>query len=578
MFNRPLERNDCCGGPMEEVERQAWSETEEIDLREYVRVLRRWLWLIALCSIIAAVSAYIISARFIQPVYKAEAILMVEPSARVFGSIRYQDVLAGERIARTYAEILESRPLLEKTLVKLGYLPDLPDDEVPFDVSVQAVRDTQLIKISVESEDPVLAAEAANALAQAFIEERAEDQTKRFGSLKSSIEEQLSEIDEEISRLEEQKNSTQDQEKARALEEQLVNLRDMRTRLLASLYEIQLAEAQNTELITQLEKADVPDKPVRPKKLLNTFIAGILGGMLAVMGAFLAEYLDTSIKEPEQIERLTGLPVLGSIFAFEANPDGTNLITLEHPRSHTAESFMVLRANLEFLSVDAPVRVLGVTSPGAGEGKSNIAANLALVMARGGRRVILVSADLRKPMLYKLMGLAQSPGLSEALVEKEILPEEYLQAFEVENLRVLTSGRLPPNPADLLASRRMGELINRFKNLCDVVIVDCPPLLAVADTVLLGRWMDGVLMVAEWGETDRSAFVEAVERARQGGLRVLGAVLNKVKPPARKYYYYYYYEDKGTGENKPWWKKPFKRRKRRRVKRARDLEQTPGVK
>ncbi|HDN80326.1 MAG TPA: hypothetical protein ENG33_07685, partial [Chloroflexi bacterium] len=290
---------------MEELEKKSWVE-EEIDIREYARVLQRWLWLIALCSIIAAVSAYIISACFIQPVYKAEAVLMVEPSAGVSSSIRYQDVLAGERIARTYAEILESRPLLEKTLIKLGYPPDLSDKELPFNVSVQAVRETQLIRISVESKDPQLAAKAANTLAETFIEERAQGQARRFGSLKTSIETQLANIDEEIAKLDKQRGKAQTQEDVKVIEQQLVNLRDMRTRLLTSLYDIQLAEAQHTELITQLEKADVPDKPVRPRKLMNALIAGVLGGMLAVMGAFATEYLDTTIKSPEQIEQIAG--------------------------------------------------------------------------------------------------------------------------------------------------------------------------------------------------------------------------------------------------------------------------------
>ena len=549
---------------MEELEKKSWVE-EEIDIREYARVLQRWLWLIALCSIIAAVSAYIISACFIQPVYKAEAVLMVEPSAGVSSSIRYQDVLAGERIARTYAEILESRPLLEKTLIKLGYPPDLSDKELPFNVSVQAVRETQLIRISVESKDPQLAAKAANTLAETFIEERAQGQARRFGSLKTSIETQLANIDEEIAKLDKQRGKAQTQEDVKVIEQQLVNLRDMRTRLLTSLYDIQLAEAQHTELITQLEKADVPDKPVRPRKLMNALIAGVLGGMLAVMGAFATEYLDTTIKSPEQIEQIAGLPVLGNIFEFEANPgSNSNLITLEQPRSHTTESFMVLRANLEFLNVDTPLQVLGITSPGVGEGKSNVAANLALVMARGGKRVILIDADLRKPMIHSLTGLAQSPGLSEALVEKEIPLEEYLQTIGIENLRILTSGRRPPNPADLLASRRMGELIAHFKSLCDMVIVDSPPLLAVADTIFLGKWLDGILVIAEWGRTDRSAFVESVERARQSGLRVLGAVLNKVKPPSRGYYYYYYYES--SDGKKPWWKRLFKKHKKRSVR------------
>lgn len=175
--------------------------------------------------------------------------------------------------------------------------------------------------------------------------------------------------------------------------------------------------------------------------------------------------------------------------------------------------------------------------------------------------MVLVDADLRKPKVHQFLELSQSPGLSEALIAKAPV-EKYLKPWG-KNLFILTSGRLPPNPADLLASQRMGELLMELRDLADIVIVDSPPILACADTVFLGKWVDGILMVAEWGKTDRSAFVEAVERARQGGLRVLGTVLNKVKPPSKGYYYYYYYYS-DSSEEKPWWKKLFRKRRRRR--------------
>ncbi|MCS7287076.1 MAG: polysaccharide biosynthesis tyrosine autokinase [Anaerolineae bacterium] len=549
---------------MEAIENKALAPEEEIDLRQYLRVLRRWLWLIALCTIIAAAAAYLVSVKVIKPVYRAQVSLMVEPRASSSGVLQYQDVLAGERIARTYAEILKSRPVLENVLIRLGFPPDIPENELPFKPSVQAVRDTQLIRVSVESLDPKLAADAANTLAQVFVEERAKSQAERFNTLKASLEAQLAKIEEDITRISEQRGKVQDPEDARNLDQQLISLRDMRTRLLASLYEIQLSEAQYTDLITIVERAEVPERPVRPRKLLNTVLAGILGGMLAIMVAFLLEYLDTSIKNPEQIEALTKLPVLGSIFEFESNPRGERetYIPMEHPRSHSAESFRVLRANLEFLSVDKPVGALCVTSPGPEEGKTSVALNLAIAMAQGGKKVALVDADLRRPKVHQILELTQSPGLSEALIARAPV-EKYLKPWG-KNLLVLTSGRLPPNPADILASQRMGELILELRDMADIVILDSPPILACADTVFLGKHADGLLMVAEWGRTDRSAFVEAVERARQGGLRVLGAVLNRVKLPSKGYYYYYYYSD--SSEKKPWWKKLFRKRRKRKVR------------
>ena len=546
------------------MEREEFA-AEEIDLRVYIQILQRWLWLIILCTIIAAISAYVVSAKLMHPIYRAETVLMVQPSGGSSGTIQYQDILLGERIAKTYAEIIKSKALLEKLLTKLGYPPEL--EKLPFSVSVQVVRDTQLIKIGVESEDPELAANAANSLAQIFIEDRAEKQAERFSNLRASIEAQIAQLEEEMRKIAERKNASYNQDLVRTLDQQLISLQDMRTRLLAQLYELRLTEARYADVITQVEKAEVPERPVKPRKLLNTVMAGILGAMVAIMAAFAAEYLDTTIKRPEQIEETVGLPVLGSIFEFEPNPDKDKnpSIAMEHPRSPAAESFRVLRSNLEFISVDNPVRVLGITSSSPEEGKTFVALNLALAIAQGGKRVILVDSDLRRPQVHKILGFPQSPGLSEALIDKA-----YLKGFGNKNFMVLTSGRSAPNPADLLASQQMGKLIAKLKEMADLVILDTPPILSCADAVSLGKWVDGFLIVAKWGKTDRSAFAQAVNLARQSGLKVLGAVLNKVKPQSRGYYYhYYYYYD--SSEKKPWWRRLFRRRKKRRVK-----KETPG--
>jgi capsular polysaccharide biosynthesis protein len=176
---------------------------EEIDLLTYLQILRKWLWLVIICAFIGATSAYIVSAKLMRPIYRAETILMVQPSGGSYGTLQYQDVLLGERISRTYDEIIKSKYFLERLLAKLGYPLDF--EKLPFNVSVIAVRDSQLIKIGIESEDPKLAAEAANILAQLFIEDQAQKQAERFGNLKSSIEAQIAHLEEDIRKILEQK-------------------------------------------------------------------------------------------------------------------------------------------------------------------------------------------------------------------------------------------------------------------------------------------------------------------------------------------------------------------------------------
>ena len=524
---------------------------EEIDLLTYLQILRKWLWLVIICAFIGATSAYIVSAKFMRPIYRAETILMVQPSGGSYGTLQYQDVLLGERISRTYAEIIKSKYLLERLPAKLGYPLDF--EKLPFNVSVIAVRDSQLIKIGIESEDPKLAAEAANILAQLFIEDQAQKQAERFGNLKSSIEAQIAHLEEDIRKILEQKNEIKDQDSLRILDQWLITLQDMRTRLLAQLYELGLTEVRYTDVINQIQKAEIPKDPIKPNKLLNTIIGGVLGIIVATVGAFAAEYLDTKIKEPDQIQKITGLPVLGNIFQFELdlNSHRNPYIAMDDRWSLTAESFRILRENLEFIQVDRPVRVLAITSPGPGEGKTFVALNLALAMAQSGKKVVLVDADLHFPKIHQVFGFPRTPGLSDALIDKVTL-----RKFDKGNLIILTSGRLVPNPTDLLGSQQMGKLVASLKEMADVVIVDTPPFLGGAAVLSLGKWVDGFLMVATWGKTDRSAFLEAVNLARQNGFKVLGAVLNKVKFQARGYYYYYYYSE----HKKPRWKKLFGRR------------------
>jgi non-specific protein-tyrosine kinase len=476
---------------------------------------------------------------------------MVQPSGGSYGTLQYQDVLLGERISRTYAEIIKSKYLLKRLLAKLGYPSDF--EKLPFNVSVIAVRDSQLIKIGIESEDPKLAAEAANILAQLFIEDQAQKQAERFGNLKSSIEAQIAHLEEDIRKILEQKNEIKDQDSLRILDQQLITLQDMRTRLLAQLYELGLTEVRYTDVINQIQKAEIPKDPIKPNKLLNTIIGGVLGIIVATVGAFAAEYLDTKIKEPDQIQKITGLPVLGNIFQFEPdlNSHRNPYIAIDDRWSLTAESFRILRENLEFIQVDRPVQVLAITSPGPGEGKTFVALNLALAMAQSGKKVALVDADLYFPKIHQVFGFPRTPGLSDALIDKVTL-----RKFDKGNLIILTSGRLVPNPTDLLGSQQMGKLVASLKEMADVVIVDTPPFLGGAAVLSLGKWVDGFLMVATWGKTDRSAFLEAVKLARQNGFKVLGAVLNKVTFQARGYYYYYYYSE----HKKPRWKKLFGRR------------------
>lgn len=213
--------------------------------------------------------------------------------------------------------------------------------------------------------------------------------------------------------------------------------------------------------------------------------------------------------------------------------EAIELITLKDPRSAAAEAYRTLRTNLTFFAaLDRPVETLIVTSAAPEEGKSEVLANLAVTMAQGERRTILVDADLRRPVLHDLFGVRNDRGLTTMILEEEALGEPPLLDVGVENLLLVPSGPLPPNPADVLGSTKMEQVIAVFKDRADVILFDAPPLIAVTDAVVLGTKVDGVLLVVAAGRTRREHAERAKELLNRVNVRIIGAVLNEARGAA----------------------------------------------
>ncbi len=200
-----------------------------------------------------------------------------------------------------------------------------------------------------------------------------------------------------------------------------------------------------------------------------------------------------------------------------------SLITLTDPRSPISEAYRTLRTNLSFSSLDEPIKTLVVTSPAPDEGKSTTVANLAVTMAQGGKRTILVDCDLRRPALHTLFDLSSEPGLTNLLLDEDGIPN--LQNTEVEDLRILTSGPLPPNPADLLGSQKLDRAIRLLSDQADIVMFDAPPVVAVTDATILGTKVDGVLLVISAGRTKREHAQRAKDMLEKANVRIVGAAL-----------------------------------------------------
>jgi non-specific protein-tyrosine kinase len=207
----------------------------------------------------------------------------------------------------------------------------------------------------------------------------------------------------------------------------------------------------------------------------------------------------------------------------------TELIAVSEPRSHISEAYRTLRTNLDFASLDQALKTLVVTSAGVSEGKSTTLANLAVVSAQTGRNVVLVDADLRRPTLHQLFGLDNETGLTTVMMDDAALSTPPLQASGIEGLSVLTSGPLPPNPAELMGSRRMEEAIAALAERADQVFFDTPPVVAVTDAAVLATKVDGVLLVVSAGQTRREVARTAVQRLEQINARLVGTVLTNAQ-------------------------------------------------
>jgi capsular exopolysaccharide synthesis family protein len=312
--------------------------------------------------------------------------------------------------------------------------------------------------------------------------------------------------------------------------------------LLSSLETVRLARLQNTPNIVQIEPASMPDEPIRPRPIMNTALAAVVGLMLAAGLAFLIEYLDDTLKTPDDVERALQVPVLGFIAEMQYKKKSAEEVYVSRqPRSPVSEAFRSLRTNLEFASVQKPIHSMLVTSPGPSEGKTTVAVNLAAIIALSGKRVALLDADLRRPCVHRLLGMPNRDGLSDLFRSQAPAHTVSRGKLEMPHLMVITSGSLPPNPAELLGSDRMTQILADLRKLVDVIVIDTPPSM-VADAQILAAKVDAVLMVIQPGTTHAETARAAFELFKRAGARVIGTVLNRI-PRNRDYYYggYKYY-------------------------------------
>jgi capsular exopolysaccharide synthesis family protein len=300
----------------------------------------------------------------------------------------------------------------------------------------------------------------------------------------------------------------------------------------------------------------VPSGFVRTDLMHKLLLALLFGGALGLGLAFLVEYFDTTVKTPEQIQKIIDLPYLGTIYHFSTEDKSPKKVLqmLEAPYSHIAESFRTLKTNLLFAaSIGDMKRAILITSSAPAEGKTFVTANLGVALAQSGKRVLVVETDLRNPILHEIFEIARSPGLTNAMLNGDVdYPDLPIQLTQVENLELLPAGDTPPNPSELLCSNKMERVFFALRDQYDFVLFDSPPVFLTSDPIILAQRVDGVILVARSGETRKDVFKEAVERLLRVDAKILGILFNDMYKEGKKYYYdkYRHYYGDGNGKKK----------------------------
>jgi succinoglycan biosynthesis transport protein ExoP len=535
-----------------------------MELRHYFSLIWKWLWLVILSMAVAGGTSYLAS-KAATPLYRTSTTLMV---GRVTENpdLNSMDITTGQQLAYTYTQLARRQPVLQGAIDSLGL--NMSWQALASQVSTSIVQQTMLMEISVVDTDPYRAKVLADAIAQQLIllspAAASANNPDEVAFIQSQLDDLQSKIENaaaDVTSLSQEMDAASSARQIQDLQNQIAILESKISgwQYTYTQYRISM-QGGDVNALSVVEPAAVYPTPISPNVRMNVLLAAAIGLVLAVGGVILIEYLDDTVKTAEDVIRISGYPMIGGITRIEGSDYPARLVAAHKPLSPTAEAFRVLRTNLQFSSVDNPPKSVMMTSPGPSEGKSVTLANLAVVVAQSGLNVILVDTDLRRPVQHKIFGLPNRHGFSDAILSPNKDLGQHLQRTSIDNLWLLSSGSLPPNPAELLASERMKELIAWLETEADLVLFDSPPALVVTDAMVLGTRVDGVVMVNDAGRTRTNETRMAVEEFKRMRVNLLGIVLNRMAGSGSGYYHYYYYEDNGEKtrrKKRSWWERLF---------------------
>jgi len=552
----------------------------EFDLSYYTELIlrRRWIVLSVFLSVVIIAAIITLNTR---KVYQAQALLVIEKERG--NNVIYQGGPAVERSNEDYYQtqykLLRSEALL-KTVYKRLSLEKIPEFAGVYGyrkllgpVVVAPVPRSRLVYVRVNFYDPLKAAEIANAVANVYIEQNLSNQLfiskDVLNALQSDSGAQSRAIYESLPAV---VNNTLVQDLKREavkLQAQIAEASGHYTpkhpqvlALTANLNTLQSQIKSETDRIIQSLKIDLsgqlmgnnirlidaavpPLSPIRPRKKFNMILAVVGGFLLGLFAAALVEFVDQTVRTQEDVEDKLGLPFLGIVPLTRQTKDQTaynHLLLQEH--SLIGESIRNLRTMVDFAEVGSKSKAIIVSSTIQGEGKSYVAANLAVAIAQAGEKTLIVDGDLRRSNLHKVFRISNLKGLSDFLAVGRTIEDlrPLIQSTDVPGLSILTCGSRPPNPAELLNTPRLSAFLAWAGEDYDRVIIDCPPMFPISDVLLWGKYVNNCVFVASFGKTRVPMIKTAVKRLLGSGIKVLGAVVNMSKFGGLSYSYYGYYQ------------------------------------
>lgn len=452
---------------------------EEINIRDFLNYLKKYVLVIAVVAIVLIIGVFIYDKSIKKPLYTTYTTIILTKSneTQTGTTITQNDILLNQKLVETYSKIIKSKLVLEQVISETGVT--YTAEELSENVSVEAYENTEMLKISVTDQDPELAANIANSIAQVFSGE------------------------------------------------------------IAKIYQINNISVVDVAVTPE----EVSNNTLKRDLLIALFI--LIFGTIGVV--FVVYYFDDTVKLTDDLEEEIGMPVVAKVFKSDIgskNNRKVELLAQKYPKSVVSESIKTLRTNLQFSSVDEDIKTILITSSIPGEGKSFISANLAISFAQTDKKVLIVDCDMRKGRQHRIFKLSNSKGLSNLLIDDMTNYKDYINKTSVDGVSVITRGTVPPNPSELLNSKKNADLIRILKAKYDVIIYDGVPCNGLPDSIIMSKLVDKVLIVSSDSMTPKSVLESTKKQLESVNAPVAGDVLNNVNRKNSTYGKYYgYYGD-----------------------------------